>query len=377
MSNGPIRIIGAGIAGLVLGRCLLRRAIPAVIYERESFQPAVNRHTYGTTLHRSAFEPLLEILDLDETHFRRLVAVDAGLGGVGFVDSQHNNAFLRANRRRLEALLREGLDIRWEHEVAGFIPSTGSGEDIVVGFSNGVETHGRLVVGADGAHSRVRAVVSASTKFRILPYAVYKGKRRLDRAEFDTKFGAHLEGVNVIEQRVGETLLQISLNDVNDVSASISYVYSRPSRGTDPLFNPDRAPSDAKVIPEELFDEMRSLTELEPPFNTVFIAEAMRRDQLLNWLMRSVLVPKGDVHSAAASGLVLIGDAAHHGPVLGSLGACEAIKDAVALVEYISEKGDRSLQSYCQSRNVGWNEYVGTSEARLATMHGFQTSSQL
>ncbi|KAK5124700.1 hypothetical protein LTR85_001413 [Meristemomyces frigidus] len=357
MSQRPVCIIGAGISGLVLGRCLLHRDIPAVIYERDTLHQATNRHTYGITLHRSAYEPLLNVLGLEESVFRRKVAVDASIGGNGYVSSEHDETILRANRRWLEVLLREGLDVRWEHELAGFIPLQDSSHGIVVGFTNGLEAQGSLVVGADGPRSRVRHAVSPASEFKILPYAVYNGKRRISRAEFDAKFAAHLDEVNVIEHRIGETLLQISLNDVNETLASINYVYSRPN-----------------AIPEELFDEVGLLTELAQPFSNIFQVEAMRHDRLLNWLMRSVLVPRADLHSAAASGIVLLGDAAHHAPVLSSMGADEAINDAVHLAQYIAETGGQSLKSYCKSKHGGWAEYVATSEAQLATMHGSQSS---
>lgn len=338
-----------------------------MIYERDSLRQAATRHGYGITLQRSAYQPLLKMLSLDEKSFRRSLAVDTGVAGNGFVDRDRDRSLLRANRRRLEELLREGLDIRWDHELADLSPSSSSRENVGVIFHNGVEVQSSAVVGADGPHSRVRKAISPSSEFKILPYAVFNGKRRVSRAEYEAKFTAYMAGANVVEQRVEGTLLQISLNNINDDIAGINYVYSRPAREGDPLFKPHRPNSGATAIPEELFEETRSLAGLKPPFSEVFKPEAMRKDRLLNWLMRSVLISQADLGKAASGGIVLVGDAAHHGPILGSYGANEAISDAFELADYL---GGERLADFSRGQYSRWASYMEESERQLARMHG-------
>lgn len=74
MAQQPIIILGSGIAGLTLSRCLRAKGIASTIYERATSSP---RHNYGITLHESAYNPLLKVLDLEEHNFRRRTAVDS------------------------------------------------------------------------------------------------------------------------------------------------------------------------------------------------------------------------------------------------------------------------------------------------------------
>ena len=85
MSQPTISIVGAGIGGLTLGRCLLQRGIRAVLYEKAS---SSSRHTYAITLQPSSYRPLLKVLNVDEATFKARVAVDAGIGGSGNINSE-------------------------------------------------------------------------------------------------------------------------------------------------------------------------------------------------------------------------------------------------------------------------------------------------
>ena len=369
MSQIRIAVVGAGIAGLVLGRCLLRRGIPIVLYERDSFLQASKRYNYGITLEASTYRPLLKILDLDERVFRQKIAVDGAVGGLGRLESESSGkeASFRANRNKLESLLRENLDVRWEHDISDVrFESAGS----KVHFKNGHAVETTLLVGADGPHSRVRKIISPATEFEILPYVVFNGKRRLTPSAFRERYAARMSDANVIEHWTANTLLQISTNEKNDQQVSISYTYSRPAhQHNDPLFRPSRPKSGATDTPAELFTEIANLANLPGPFKDVFNPGEMKKDRLLNWLMRCILVPGCDLLSACEGGPVLIGDACHHGPILGSPGANEAIVDAMELAELIAENDRPDLQQFYQKRYDAWTKYLETSRERLAETH--------
>ncbi|SMY28117.1 unnamed protein product [Zymoseptoria tritici ST99CH_1A5] len=376
MSQPKIIIIGAGTAGLVLGRCLHHRGIPAILLEKAKNSP--HRNNYGITLHAQTYRPLLKVLGLDETNFRRKVAVDSPVGGTGRI-SRHDSGEgdFRANRGRFEGLLAEGLDVRWESEVEDV--KFGGPEGVTVGLKGGEKQTSKIVVGADGPHSRVREAVVKGVELKILPFATYNGKRRISPEEFEKTFAAAMGDGNTLEQRVGDALLQISISDRDEKEVSLSYTYSRPPRsnkGADKLYRPERPKTGAREMPEELFVELEGLAgKLEEPFRSIFDADAVRKDRLLNWLMRSLHLDVGQLREAAKGGVVLLGDAVHAEPILGGEGANVAIEDGMRLAALIADDRETSLEKIYDARGRIWDKSVGESEARIAEMHGTVKSS--
>ncbi|KAK0291750.1 hypothetical protein LTR35_001178 [Friedmanniomyces endolithicus] len=356
MSHPTISIVGAGLSGLVLGRCLKQRGIP-----------------YGITLYPWAYRPLLRYLDMNEATFQKTVAVDSFIGGVGRLSRETRHGLsetegFRANRRKVEKILRQGLDIRWEHDLTEIISEEGSNSMV---FGKGQKLQASTVVGADGPHSQVRKAFTPDSNFTILPYAVYNGKCRVDPMTFEDKFAPHMNGANVIDHRIGQTLLQITIADRTENAVSISYTYSRPARGVADLgFTPERSAASASRITDQLFDEVRSLGALEAPFGEVFDAEKMRTDRLLNWLMRSISVDVAELDAGAGRGILLVGDAAHATPILGGDGANAAIQDGIDLAEYIVRNGTSDPAGFYGTKTETWRSYVRDGEERLAKMHG-------
>ncbi|PTB43000.1 uncharacterized protein TrAFT101_001566 [Trichoderma asperellum] len=273
MPQQPVRIIGAGIGGLTLGRCLLKHGVPAVLYER---MPSTPRHSYGVTLHASSYMPLLDILGLDELTFRRRTAVDGSLGGNGNIESTSMvypgnliSTSFRAHREKLEKLLSEGLDVQWEHSLEK-VEETPSG--VALYLRNGQKVESSCVVGADGPHSNIRKSLSPNTPFGILPYVAFNGKRWVKRAVFDSIYAPAFKESNVIEMKIYDLVLNISVNEQQADVVSVSWIFSRPARGsTDPLHKPNRPVSGATDIPEEFFDEVAALSGLSQPFKEVLM----------------------------------------------------------------------------------------------------------
>lgn len=388
MSQLPISIVGAGISGLVLGRCLLSRGIRAAIFEKS--RPSLHKNSHGITLHSRTYLPLLRVLNLDETTFKQRVAVDAPAGGEGLLTaapgtSDADSASFRANRGRLEHLLAEGLDISWEHEVA----SASLGSSPVLKFTNGTEHPSAVIVGADGPHSRIRAIATADAAadaaLKVLPYATYNGKRTLTAHDFEQALAPSMRHTTVLRQRVANAYLEISVSERSSAAddddggaVTISYTYSRPARTAehdehDPLFRPDRPKDGARDgPPDALFAELAGLREqLRGPFRVVFDAAAVRGDRLLNWLMRAARVPLGV--GGGAAGVVLLGDAVHAEPILGGEGANLAVEDALCLADVLA--GGGAAEAFYSLRGAAWEESVRESEGRLAEMHGLLRSS--
>ncbi|KAL9106332.1 MAG: hypothetical protein Q9187_008570 [Circinaria calcarea] len=373
MSSTPITIVGAGLAGLTLGRSLAQKGIQAVIYERASSSP---RYNHGITLHPSTYQPLLRILQLDENTFHEKVAVDAQQGGEGHLSSTHlvthssyEDSSIRCHRGKLELLLREGQDIQWDHTLKEFETFPQS-RGVTASFQNGTRIDSHYLVGCDGAHSMTRQILATTMKLKVLPYVVFNGKRHYSRAEYQERLAPHLKDSVLIQMRKGNVLLGIALDEHTVSNHTVSYTYSRPARdGNDPLHKPDRATIGATDIPQEVFEELEALKDIDEPFADVFNAKNVRNDRLLHWLMRSLMPDREEAQKLAGQGVILVGDAVHAMPILGGEGANVAIMDGIKLAEHIAGRGLEDMESFSSSRFETWKKAVTSSERRLDEMH--------
>ena len=369
MAQPTISIIGAGIGGLALGRCLLKRGIKTILYEKATCSP---RHSYAITLHRGSYTPLLPVLGLDERALKSRIAVDAGIGGAGKVGSLGSSAF-RAHRGKFEELLREGLEIKWEHT----LEHVGQEPDgrLALHFDNGQRISSDIVIAVEGPHSPTRKQYLSDHEPTVLPYVAFNGKRKLRRDVFDELYRPAMSEGNVIESKHNDVNLTISTNDVNEDTASLSWIYSRPARDdSDPLHKPGRSTSAAKQTPEAFFREIGALKDLPQPFDDVFDAEKLRKERILHWLMRSILVPTDALQELGRKNIWLMGDAVHAEQIIGGNGANAAISDAVSLAEHVGESNVSAIEKWYAKRRKFWGADVEKSLRNIAMMHGEQQS---
>lgn len=404
MPQQPIVILGSGIAGLTLGRCLRQKGIPTIIYEKATSTP---RHSYGITLHEWAYKPLLQVLNIDEHSFRRRVAVDslyhAGTGKISQYEStpslvNHSESF-RANRSKLEFLLKEGQDVNWDHDLRDSQSSPDGRGSTRLTFQNKLKLSSLFVVDTLGVHSQLRQSLLPDCNPKVLPFVVFCGKRHVKHDEFSKTYAPYLKDANILTwnpARDRTVLLQIRVDDhLPNGDVKIAYVYSRTARcghnqpqpQPDPLHNPSRSTGGATEIPDAFYDELQRLStnaELPDPFSSTFDPTQIRRDRVLHWLMRTLLVSPADLRKLLYdNGVVIIGDSTHPMPILGGDGANHAMKDAVELAEVIAAPASPTTPDLssptrldktaverfydkCASR---WRDAIRDSEERITRMH--------
>ncbi|MFD1537213.1 FAD-dependent oxidoreductase [Nonomuraea guangzhouensis] len=166
-SHHPIAIVGAGLGGLTLARVLHVHGIPATVYEADPFAKS---RTQGGQLdiHEDDGQRALADAGLTE-EFRAIIHEGAEASRV--LDQHGKLLFdapddgmarrpevLRGDLRRILLDSLPDQTVQWGHKVTGVRP-LGDGRHELT-FADGSSVTSRLLVGADGAWSKIRPLLS-------------------------------------------------------------------------------------------------------------------------------------------------------------------------------------------------------------------------
>ncbi|MFJ8753765.1 FAD-dependent oxidoreductase [Streptomyces sp. NPDC102441] len=311
-----IAIVGAGLGGLALARVLHVNGMRSVVYERESSRGArgqggmLDIHSGQRALREAGLIDQFHAIARGEGQDMRLLEPD---GTLLLQEDTPDDAPLdrpEVDRADLRDLLLDSLPehaVRWGH-------AFGSADNGLLHFADGSSATYDLLVGADGAQSRVRTMLTDARPVHIGQNIVELGIPDIDRTHPDLaamvgrgNYWVFGNGLSLAAQRNGDGRVRIGLNFYNtaeDWFATSGIPFDDPAAararlidllpGWDPRFTALIAACDDTVVPR--------------PITTLPIG--------LTW--------------PSTPGVTLLGDAAHLMPPVGE-GANMALLDGALL----------------------------------------------
>ncbi|MET9243067.1 NAD(P)/FAD-dependent oxidoreductase [Nonomuraea sp. NPDC003709] len=323
----PVTIIGAGLGGLVLARVLHVHGIPVTVYEAEP-SPAARRQGGMLDIHPWNGQPALEAAGLIEG-FRELVLEGResyrvlDRKGTVLLDRPDDGTGERpeVQRGELRQLLLDSLPhgiVRWGCKVTG-VQTLDEGR-YKVGLADGTTAVTSLLVGADGAWSRVRPLLSGATP-------EYVGVSVIETFLFDgdTRHPATAKAVgagSLFALTPGKGIL------AHRESGGTLHSYAQLVKPQDWLAGIDL--TDAATVTARVVEEFDGWA----PELTALITDSDTPPVL----RRLFTLPTGHRWNRT-SGVTLLGDAAHLMPPNGE-GANLAMQDGAALGQAIAARPD-------------------------------------
>ncbi|MCX5523771.1 FAD-dependent monooxygenase [Streptomyces bobili] len=219
-----IAIVGAGLGGLALARVLHVHGLDAVVYERESSRHArgqggmLDIHSGQRALHEAGLIDQFHAIARGEGQDMRLLEPD---GTLLLQEDTPDDAPLdrpEVDRADLRDLLLDSLPedtVRWGHRFT-------SADNGRLHFADGGSATYDLLVGADGAYSQVRALLTDARPAHLGQNIVEVGIPDVDRTHPDLaamvgrgNYWVLGDGLSLAAQRNGDGRVRIGLSFYN------------------------------------------------------------------------------------------------------------------------------------------------------------------
>jgi 2-polyprenyl-6-methoxyphenol hydroxylase-like FAD-dependent oxidoreductase len=355
-----IAIVGAGMGGLTLARVLQTHGIAATIYESEASAKArgqgglldIQEGTGQVALRAAGlYNEFLTLVRPGEDAKR---VVDRH-GTILFdMPADPGSARPEVDRGELRRLLIDSLEpgtIKWGHKLASIRPRPEGGYDLA--FAEGSATRADIVIGADGAWSKVRPLLTpakplySGTCFIEIAFAPDDPDHRANVAAIGSgtlMAVAKGQGIIVHRNADGGVSGYVALNKPEEWMRSIDF--GDPSAGL-----------------RQVGDEFNSWS----PLLTAFVTQS----NVQPWLRPIYALPVG-LSWGRVPGVTLVGDAAHLMSPFAGEGANLAMYDGADLASELAEQLDieAALATYEERLFPRSGKVAGLSAQNLETFFG-------
>lgn len=319
-----IAVIGSGPAGLAFARVLHRHGHPVTVLERDPARDA--RPSGGTldlheglgqlALEKAGLLAEFEALARPEGQAMRILDVD-GTVLRDWRPRPDDRANPEIDRGQLRDLLLGPLDVQWGRVVTEVVP--GSRDGVLVHVADGRQETFDLVIGADGAWSRVRPAVSSVTPR-------YTGVTLIETSLDD------------VDTRHPDLARLVGDGSVGVYGVNRALVAQRNSGGHVKVYAQFRAPLEWHTNPDRRVD----LTDVEAVRSALLVLFDGWATPVLDLLRHGTAFVHRPLHVLPVShtwahvpGVTLLGDAAHLMPPLGA-GANLAMLEGAELAESVT-----------------------------------------
>ncbi|KAK7449761.1 hypothetical protein VKT23_013236 [Stygiomarasmius scandens] len=394
MEKNRVLIIGAGSAGLLIAHALKKLNIPYTVFERDLSSTSRARDwSFGVYWAQSRLGECLPP-GIDENYLLNHAQVDDFCAGEDFYIPCFNGETgellkkvmtpysIRLGRKKFLKVLKEdgGIDVKYGKRLSS-IKCDPEGDTVTALFEDGTEEQGALLIGCEGAHSKVREYLVGAEKAALRPLPI------LTNAAV-TSFPAEAAlAIRKIHQRFMFSIhpegcfIWMSVQDAFDPDPSkwtFMLLQTWPEAGTDMNVNDVRP--NLKTKPAIVEDMRQRASVFAEPWKSIWQAipddAPVWHNRLSDWATEPWDNRNGRV--------TLAGDAAHPMTFHRGQGLNNAISDACtllhALKDHYSANGTspfaKALEVYESEVWERGKEAVLSSAKNSAMVHDWKTVAQ-
>lgn len=383
----PVLIVGAGSCGLAIAHGLRQADIPAIVFERDvDMRRRVDDRDWAIALHwagpilarligeerwsriqEASVDPNMSVQDVrDQPPVKILHGVTSEKLGEMVTGGE---PFYRLLRSRLVTLLADGVDVRYSKSLESF--TCHDAASVTARFTDGTEVEGSIIIGADGARSRVRSLLLGEQQAALsrLPFAAtfFVASFTADQARALRAAQQHPLGCAMLHPKGSINML--SILDAADADRPETWrftFYASTKRTVEEQDAEEATPlrervlAAKKMVKDDGFeDPIRTAFELIPDdIQTAYYT------RVANW-DPSVPGHEWDNHGGLVT---LVGDAAHPTTHHRGQGLNLAIEDAGKIVDLLTNQGSRPLKDIVDEFETEMIERGGK-EVRLGELN--------